>query len=125
MIGCGRWLALVSCLGVCACTDAWSWWGYDPVAALLVNPSDADRQELSRVVGEALHRAPVLLAPDALTRDSTLIIAPVEARDASGLPLDGRDLRRPERFHLVRDGSRCYLILDGSDKHWKLSARCQ
>jgi len=115
-------LTVLSVLTLSACTP--SWYGYDPVPTFLVNPTDADRAELSRVVGEALHRPPVLLAPDALTRESTLIVAPVEPRDASGLPLNGRELGRPERFRLVRDGSQCLLIHERTGRRWKLSQHC-
>ena len=92
--------------------------------AVLVDPSDQTRAELSRVIGEALHRPPVLLAPDALTHESILIVEPVHPRDAQGLPLNGRDLGHPQRFELVKAGSRCVLIQQDSGRRWVLSQSC-
>jgi hypothetical protein len=120
-----RYRVLTSLLPLMLSACVPSWWGYDPVPTFLVDPSDADRAELSRVVGEALHRPPVLLAPDALTGQSTLIVEPVMPRDAGGLPLNGRELGRPERFQLVRDGSSCLLVHERTGKRWKLLQRCQ
>jgi hypothetical protein len=96
-----------------------------PVPAVLVNPSEQDRIELSRMVGGALGGAPVLLAPDALTMDSVLIIEPVRPRDAAGLPLEGRELRSPERFRLELTGSRCVLIHERTDRRWTLTQPCR
>lgn len=96
-----------------------------PAAAVLVNPSEQDRLELSRVVGDALHRPPVLLSPLALTQDSTLVIEPVRPRDANGLPLNGRELGRPEIFRLMKQGSRCLLIRDSTGDRWTLAQSCQ
>src|SRR5207244_4525833 len=71
-------------------------------AAVIVHPTAASRAELSRAVSVALQGAPVTLADDALTRDSLLIIEPSHPRDASGLPLNGRERRKPEQFRLVK-----------------------
>lgn len=50
------------------------------------------------------------LAPDALTHDSLLLIARAQARDMRGLPLNGRELGRPQHFRLLRHGSQCVLL---------------
>jgi hypothetical protein len=50
------------------------------------------------------------LAPDALTRDSLLIVGRAQARDARGLPLNGRELERPQHFRLLRRGTKCVLL---------------
>lgn len=93
--------------------------------AVLTHPTAETRAELSRVVSEALHRAPVRLAEDALTHDSVLIIGRAEARDATGLPLQGRELDRPQHFRLVEQAAHCFLIQESTGKRWRLrSATC-
>lgn len=93
--------------------------------AVLVNPSEQDRIRLSRIVAEALHRPSILLAPDALTAESTLIIEPVRPRDQSGLPLNGRELGRPERFDLAKGGACCLLIQARTGERWRLHQSCR
>jgi hypothetical protein len=105
-------------LGPLLCISAWP----DPrdPPAVIVNPSDASRMELARVVREALHGAPVTLADDALTASNTLVIEHANPRDASGLPLDGRSLYRPERFELFAHKSRCVLLQSRTGLRWTL-----
>ncbi len=93
--------------------------------AVLVNPSHQDRMELSRVVAKALNRPSILLAPDALTEESTLIVEPVRPRDAGGLRLTGRDLGRPEQFELAKAGSCCFLIQQRTGERWQLRQSCR
>src|SRR5207245_7281567 len=85
-------------------------------AAVIVHPTAASRAELSRAVSLALQGAPVTLADDALTRDSLLVIEPAHPRDASGLPLNGRERRKPEQFRLVKSGARCVLSPQGTGR---------
>ena len=94
--------------------------------AVITSPSPKSRAELLRLVREALHGAPVTLADDALTRESTLLIERAPARAPDGTPLNGRDLDRPHRFHLVVSGSRCVLVHEGSGHRSPLaSATCR
>jgi hypothetical protein len=93
--------------------------------AVLTHPTAETRAELSRVIRDALHGAPVRLAEDALTHDSVLIIARAEARDAAGLPLQGRELERPQHFRLVEHAAQCFLIEESTGRRWHLrSATC-
>ncbi len=93
--------------------------------AVLAHPSAEVRATLARDVAEALHRDQVLLADDALVHDSELIIEPVRPRDAAGLPLQGRELRAPEHFRLVKSGGRCILIHQEDGRRFRLpGARC-
>ncbi len=93
--------------------------------AVLTNPTAETRAELSRVVSEAMHGAPVLLAEDALTHDSVLIIGRVQPRDAAGLPLNGRELDKPQHFRLVEHAAHCFLIQESTGRRWRLrSATC-
>lgn len=50
------------------------------------------------------------LAHDALTRDSLLIVGRSQARDVRGVPLNGRELGRPQHFRLLLRGSQCVLL---------------
>jgi hypothetical protein len=46
-------------------------------------------------------------------------------RDSEGRPRNGRETGRPERFRLVRSGSRCVLARDRTGQRWTLeSATC-
>ena len=90
--------------------------------AVLTNPTPESRAALLRAVSGALHGAPVTLADDALTRDSTLIIERAERRTPGGVPLSGRETGRPEHFRLVKNGSRCVLVHERTGGRWTLKA---
>jgi hypothetical protein len=90
--------------------------------AVLTSPTPESRAELARIVGSALHGAPVTLAEDALTGDGTLIVDRAVARTRDGVPLSGREMGRPERFRLVKRGSRCLLVHERTGRRWTLSA---
>ncbi len=81
-----------------------------PQPALITHPTAASRADLERAVSEALHGAPVRLADDALTRDSWVVVGRAEARDINGMPLNGRELGRPQHFQLLRRGTQCVLL---------------
>jgi hypothetical protein len=91
------------------------------VPAVITSPTPESRVELLRVVSEALHGAPLTLADDALTRESTLIVERARARGPDGTPLQGRETGRPERFRLLQDRSRCVLVHEGSGRRFALS----
>jgi hypothetical protein len=90
--------------------------------AVLTNPTPESHAELARLVRDALNGAPLTIADDALTHDSWLIIERARARDAEGRPLVGRETDRPERFRLVRNGSRCILVQEGTGRRWTLAS---
>jgi hypothetical protein len=90
--------------------------------AVLTNPTAESRAELARRVSGVLHGAPITIADDALTRDSTLIIERTRPRTADGVPLSGRETGRPEHFRLVKNGSRCVLVHERTGKRWTLKA---
>jgi len=95
------------------------------VAAVIDRPTEQSRAELARAVSEALNGAPVTLADDALTRDSRLIIEKARPRDASGVPLSGRDRDKPEIFRLVKAGEECVLVQERTGMRARLpSTRC-
>ncbi len=99
------WILMLT--GIPACRT----WPAEPAApAIITHPTAASRADLELAVSQSLGGAPVRLADDALTRDSLLIVARAQARDARGLPLNGRELGRPQHFQLLRRGSRCTLL---------------
>ncbi len=88
--------------------------------AVIVNPNGASRTELLRVVREVVHK-PVSLADDALTVSNWLIIEPTRPRDPNGLLINGRELRKPDRFELFKQGGRCILTQVDSTHRWILT----
>jgi hypothetical protein len=117
MAWCATWAAALVLIGACETLSA-----REPQPAVLTHASAQSFAELNRVVSLALNGAPVRLAGDALTHDSVLIVDRAQARDAAGLPLNGRELGRPERFRLVKRGPQCLLIHERTGKRWILSS---
>jgi hypothetical protein len=95
-------------------------------AARIVDPDDASRAALQRVVDGALHRG-VNLASDALTKSSILIIYRQRIRDANGNPIDGRHhLEAPIQFRLVINREHCILIDQRDQSRYELeNTRCE
>jgi hypothetical protein len=112
-------LTVAGMLSLAACA---SMPGRRDLPAVLTNPTAESRAELVRKVSGALHGAPITIAADALTRDSTLIIERAQPRGADGVPLSGRETGRPEHFRLVKNGSRCVLVHERTGKRWTLKA---
>jgi len=115
----GAALAVAALLAGTACATAS---GREDRPAVLTTPTAASRAELARTLSAALHGAPVTIAADALTRESTLIIERTPPRTASGVPLSGRETGRPEHFRLVKQGSRCVLVHERTGERWTLKA---
>jgi hypothetical protein len=93
---------------------------HDERPARIVAPSGESRAELKRAVSEMLHGADVMLADDALTGSSVLVVERNRIRSIENRPLSGRDLGRPERFRLVTSGDRCVLIHENDDARYEL-----
>lgn len=90
--------------------------------ARITGPTDASRADLQRAVAEALHVEDVLLADDALTGSSVLVIERDRIRNLENAPLSGRDLGTPERFLLVIQDDRCVLVHEASERRFDLPA---
>ena len=112
-------LAAAALLGLAACATAT---GRPDLPAMLTNPTAESRAELARRVSGVLHGAQITLADDALTRDSTLIVERTRPRTPDGVPLNGREMGRPEHFRLVKNGTRCVLVHERTGKRWTLKA---
>jgi hypothetical protein len=93
---------------------------HDERPARIVEPTEESRAELKRVVRDMLFGADVMLAEDALTESSVLIVERNRIRGIENRPLSGRDLGRPERFRLVTTGDRCVLIHENDDARYEL-----
>lgn len=78
--------------------------------AVITNASGRTHEEIRSVISAALHGAPVTISEDALTRMSFVTIERNQFRDERGLPVNGRDPGRPERFDLIRAGRQCVLV---------------
>ena len=89
----------------------------DDALAVLVEPSPQARDAIVRALAGALG-SQVMLADDALTSDSKLIIERSH--------LEGRDLGQPEQFVLVKNGGSCVLIHQRTQKRYALpEASCE
>ena len=91
------------------------------VPAVITEPSERSRAELEQAVSAALNGATVTLRDDALTREDTLVVERIRHRDPNGLLIEGRDLGRPERFHLVKNGAECVLVHESTGRRFPLS----
>jgi hypothetical protein len=88
-----------------------------PERPAVISPATAaSRADLERAVSLAFGGAPVRLADDALTHDSLLLLGRAQARDARGLPLNGRELEHPQHFRLFKRNSQCVLLHVETDK---------
>ncbi|MDJ0813068.1 MAG: hypothetical protein QNJ23_05020 [Woeseiaceae bacterium] len=83
--------------------------------AVIVNPSDASRAALQATVNNALGKD-VMLAGDALTDTSILIIERRIPSTIEGSPAKGMAMEDPVRFTLMSNGVDCVLVdeRDGS-----------
>ena len=94
-------------------------------AAVIVSPTSQSRAELARVVSTAFNGQPVMLADDALTRESVLTIERRTPPGPQGRAATGRTFDAPERLHLVLRGSRCFLVRAADGREWELTeAQC-
>jgi hypothetical protein len=117
-----HWILLSAALTLSACATM----AQEDTTAVLVATNGETRAEIVRVVGEALGNSDVMIAGDALTRESTLFIERKPARDATGQRLSGRDYGRPERFDLVKQGEACVLVHASTQKRYGLKGvRCE
>jgi hypothetical protein len=105
------WPAAALLIAALAALPACRTWPADRAApAVITHPTPASRADLERAVSRALGGPPVRLAADALTRQSVLLVGRAQARDVRGLPLEGRELARPQHFRLLRRGAQCVLL---------------
>lgn len=93
--------------------------------AVIAAATDQTRTELARVVALAVNGRPVMLAADALTRDSVLTLDRRTPPGPQGRDATGRTLEVPERFTLVLRGARCVLVRAADGRAFPLEdVRC-
>jgi hypothetical protein len=92
----------------------------DERAAVIVQASAKSRAVLQGVISSALGDRQVAMAEDALTRESGLSIEPVRSRDHNGRLVQGREMRAPEKFLLVKRGQHCILIHERTGERFDL-----
>lgn len=90
------------------------------VAALRTSDTEASRIELEQVVSSALDGVDVTLADDVLMQASYLTLERRRQERLGSPPEPGRDYGRPQRFQLVLDGGRCFLVHDATGLRWML-----
>ena len=79
------------------------------VPALITNPTDESRAALQDTVNAALSTN-VVIADDAFTTSSILMIERKPPRDLQGAPARGRTMDAPIQFRLVMSEAGCTLI---------------
>jgi hypothetical protein len=93
--------------------------------AVIVNPTEASREALQQAVNEELG-TDVLLADDALTDTSILIIERRMPRAMTGSLAQGRSMDTPVRFTLMTNGTDCVLVEDrGGSRYLLANTRCE
>jgi hypothetical protein len=93
--------------------------------AVIVDPDDSSRAALQAAVNEELG-TDVLLADDALTDTSILIVERKMPRAITGSPAQGRTMDAPVRFTLMTNGSDCVLVEDaGGTRYLLADTRCE
>jgi len=115
-----RWLsaALVGLVALAACRTP----GAVGDPAVVAHPTPESRSAVAQAVSRALSGRQVDVDDDALTTTGVLVIERGQIRDPSRM-LHGRDPGDPgatERFHLVMQGERCFLVHDRTDRAYEL-----
>lgn len=77
--------------------------------ARIIDPDDASRAALQAAVNAAMHTE-VLLAADALTETSTLVIERRSADTIGNSAAQGRIMDTPLQLQLVSNGTDCILV---------------
>jgi hypothetical protein len=112
-------------IALCAITACTTTPAANDVPAVIVGSDTQSRADLQSAVSKALDRTSVTLADDALTHDSSLTIEPVRLRDPQGSiaqgRAQGREMRMPEHFRLVKSGHHCVLIHERTGQRMELA----
>jgi len=87
--------------------------------ARIIEPDDASRAALQQALKAFLH-VDVLVADDALTTSSLLVIERSQPRTMEGSPAGGRTMEPPYKFRLVAHGDACVLIDQRDDSRQTL-----
>lgn len=99
------WLAGILLLAGCQTMNAEA-----DVPALITDPDEASRAALQAAVAASFGGLDVLLADDALTTTSVLMLERSPRGSLDNNQAMGRVLEQPMRFQLVKNGAECTLI---------------
>lgn len=96
------------------------------VAALRVEPTPAGTTEIRDIVEKTLPGHRILLASDAFTESSLLLIERRRHERLEGVRSSGTADEVPHRFRLVLDGQQCELVhLNTGKRHALTRTRCR
>jgi hypothetical protein len=113
------WLAVAVVPGGCRTLSA------QEQPAVIAAHTAESRAELAQVASAAFNGQPVILADDALTRESVLTIERRTPPGEQGRAATGRTLEAPQRLNLVLRGTRCFLVRAADGREWELNeAQC-
>lgn len=102
-----RWVPVLALLAAACQTPAPQ---EAPVPAVIVDADAVSQADLRQAVGTLLGDQDVLVADDALTHSSRLLIERLNAYDQQGERATGRDFGRPEALELRLSGGACTLV---------------
>ena len=93
--------------------------------AAIMESTPEGRSDIQQAITAALGKD-VLIADDALTKSSLLVIERRIPRTLEGRVASGRILDPPETFRLVLEGDQCVLLHDRTGESYPLeNARCR
>lgn len=96
------------------------------VSALVAKPTSASTTEIRDVVENALPGRNILLANDAFTKSSLLVIERRRHERLEGTLSSGVADETPQRFRLVLTGGKCELVhLNTGQRHTLNRTRCR
>lgn len=114
-----------ACLISATCQSAGSDEPVD-VFALVAESTPASTTEIRDVVENALDGRQILLANDAFTKSSLLVIERRRHERLEGTLSSGAAEEAPHRFRLVLDGEKCELVhLNSGKRHALNRTRCR
>ena len=117
--------AVTACLISAACQSVGSDEPTD-VSALVAESTPASTTEIRDVVEKALPGRDILLANDAFTKSSLLVIERRHHERLEGTLSSGAADEAPHRFRLVLDGKKCEIVhLNSGKRHALNQTRCR
>lgn len=120
MISRAAWLPGILLLAGCLTINAEA-----DVPALITDPDEASRAALQAAVAASFGGLDVLLADDALTTSSVLMLERSPRGSLDNNQAMGRVLEQPLRFQLVKNGAECTLIdLRDDSRHVLADTSC-
>ena len=86
----------------------------------LITSTDAPSRAALRAAVTAATGKDAMLADDALTKESSIVIDRTAARDSGGRRIEARETSAPQVLHLIKRGDDCILVLQATKKETKI-----